>query len=95
MVSMKEGGACPKKQVLSKIVGTYSIRPVSAHPESPERLAAIYEMLDNPLMSWKFTHIEPREATHKEIETIHSPSYVEFIASTARQRLCICLIPIR
>jgi acetoin utilization deacetylase AcuC-like enzyme len=57
-----------------------------AHPESPERLAAIYEMLDNPLMSWKFTDIEPREATHKEIESIHTPSYVEFIASTAGKR---------
>jgi acetoin utilization deacetylase AcuC-like enzyme len=34
-----------------------------AHPESPERLAAIYEMLHNPLMAWKFTEIEPREAT--------------------------------
>jgi acetoin utilization deacetylase AcuC-like enzyme len=63
-----------------------------AHPESPQRLAAIYEMLDNPLMSWKFTHIEPREATHKEIETIHSPAYVEFIASTAGQR-CVFLDP--
>ena len=57
-----------------------------AHPESPERLAAIYEMLDNPLMAWKFTHIDAREASHKEIETIHSPSYVEFIASTAGKR---------
>ncbi len=57
-----------------------------AHPESPERLAAIYEMLDNPLMSWKFTDIESREATHKEIESIHTPSYVEFIASTAGKR---------
>lgn len=57
-----------------------------AHPESPERLAAIYEMLENPLMAWKFTQIEPREATHKEIETIHTPSYVEYIAGTAGQR---------
>ena len=57
-----------------------------AHPESPERLAAIYEMLDNPLMSWKFTPIEPREASHEEIEMIHSPAYVEFIASTAGKR---------
>ena len=63
-----------------------------SHPESPERLAAIYEMLDNPLMHWKFTHIEPRVATHKEIETIHSPSYVEFIASTAGQS-CVYLDP--
>ena len=54
-----------------------------AHPESPGRLAAIYEMLDNPAMSWKFTEIEPREATHEEIATIHSPSYIDFIASTA------------
>ncbi|HBI47744.1 MAG TPA: histone deacetylase [Smithella sp.] len=43
-------------------------------------------MVENPLMDWKFSHIEPREATHKEIETIHSPSYVKFIASTAGQR---------
>jgi acetoin utilization deacetylase AcuC-like enzyme len=63
-----------------------------SHPESPERLTAIYEMLDNPLMHWKFTHIEPRVATHKEIETIHSPSYVEFIASTAGQS-CVYLDP--
>jgi acetoin utilization deacetylase AcuC-like enzyme len=57
-----------------------------AHPESPERLAAIYEMLENPSMAGKFTQIKPREATHKEIETIHSPSYVEFIASTMGQQ---------
>jgi acetoin utilization deacetylase AcuC-like enzyme len=63
-----------------------------SHPESPERLAAIYEMLDNPLMHWKFNHIEPRVATHKEIETIHSVSYVEFIASTAGQS-CVYLDP--
>jgi len=54
-----------------------------SHPESPERLAGIYEMLDNPAMSWKFTQIEAREATHDEIATVHSPSYVDFIASTA------------
>jgi acetoin utilization deacetylase AcuC-like enzyme len=54
-----------------------------AHPESPGRLATIYEMLDNPAMSWKFSEIEPREATHAEIATIHSPSYIDLIASTA------------
>ena len=37
------------------------------HPESPERLAAVYEMLDNPHMSWKYESIEPREASHEEI----------------------------
>jgi acetoin utilization deacetylase AcuC-like enzyme len=63
-----------------------------AHPESPERLAAIYEMLENPIMSWKFTEIEPREATHEEIATIHSSSYIDFIASTAGKD-CVMLDP--
>ncbi len=53
-----------------------------AHPESPERLAAIYEMLDNPGMSWKFTEIEPRAATPEELAAIHSPSYIDYVAGT-------------
>jgi len=53
-----------------------------AHPESPQRLAAIYEMLENPLMSWKFINIDPREAIFDEITLIHSPSYLKYIAST-------------
>ncbi len=61
-----------------------------AHPESPERLAAIYEMLDNPGMSWKFKDIEPREATHEELATIHSPSYIDYIAGTAGED-CVML----
>lgn len=52
------------------------------HPESPLRLAAIYEMLDSTDMSRKFTSIEPREATHKEIAAIHSSSYINYIAET-------------
>lgn len=54
-----------------------------AHPESPLRLAAIYEMLDSPGMSGKFIEIKPREATHGEIATIHSPSYINYCAETA------------
>jgi acetoin utilization deacetylase AcuC-like enzyme len=54
-----------------------------AHPESPQRLAAIYEMLENPIMSWKFVDIETREATHDEIMTVHSSSYIDQIADTA------------
>lgn len=54
-----------------------------AHPESPQRLASIYEMLENPAISWKFTEIKPREATHDEIAYIHSPAYIDSIACTA------------
>lgn len=63
-----------------------------AHPESPDRLMSIYEMLENPGNSWKFTEIEPREATYPELTAIHSPSYVDLIAGTAGQD-CVFLDP--
>lgn len=52
------------------------------HPESPERLKAIYEMLENPDMSWKFTEIEARYAEKEELEAVHSASYIDLIAQT-------------
>ncbi|MFO7569456.1 MAG: histone deacetylase [Smithellaceae bacterium] len=55
----------------------------SSHPESPQRLASIYEMLDNPGMSWKYHAIEPREASHDEIGYIHTPHYINHVAQTA------------
>ncbi len=63
-----------------------------AHPESPERLGAIYEMLENSSMAGKLTEIQPRLATHQEIESIHNPDYVEFIAGTAGKQ-CVYLDP--
>ncbi len=53
------------------------------HPESPERLAAVYEMLDNPHMSWKYESIDPREASHEEIAYVHTLPYIHEIACTA------------
>jgi acetoin utilization deacetylase AcuC-like enzyme len=57
--------------------------PGAAHPESSERLAAVYEMLDNPHMSWKYVEIEPREASRDEIAYVHTPHYIDRIADTA------------
>jgi acetoin utilization deacetylase AcuC-like enzyme len=54
-----------------------------AHPESPQRLISIYEMLDNPDMSWKFAWIDARYATREELERVHRPSYIDYIAATA------------
>ena len=54
-----------------------------SHPESPARLASVYEMLDTPDMSWKYVSIEPREASHDEIAYVHTPHYIDFVASTA------------
>ncbi|MEW6333963.1 MAG: histone deacetylase [Thermodesulfobacteriota bacterium] len=53
------------------------------HPESPQRLASIYEMLDNPDMSWKFIGIPARQASRAELERVHRPAYVDRIAATA------------
>ena len=55
------------------------------HLESPERLEAIYKMLDAPDIEGKLTEIKPRYATREEIGMIHQPSYIEIVASTAGQ----------
>jgi acetoin utilization deacetylase AcuC-like enzyme len=54
-----------------------------AHPETPERLVSIYEMLDNPDMEWKFAWIDARHATREELERVHRSYYIDFIARTA------------
>lgn len=54
-----------------------------SHPETPERLASVYEMLDNPHMSWKYADIRPRTASHDELAYVHSPAYIQRIAGTA------------
>ena len=52
------------------------------HPETPQRLVSIYEMLDNPDMAWKFTGIDARHATREELERVHRSSFIDFIART-------------
>ncbi len=53
------------------------------HPESPQRLEAIYEMLDSSDMRGKFVDIKPRYAEEDEISVVHSQSYIERVASTS------------
>ena len=81
----RKTGIVKDKRYLQHSAGFY-------HPESPKRLAAIYEMLENSNMSWKFVEIEPREATHEELAMVHSPSYIKFIAGTAGKD-CVFLDP--
>jgi acetoin utilization deacetylase AcuC-like enzyme len=56
------------------------------HPESPERLIAIYKMLEETRMKDRFESVNPRAATREELETIHSPAYIDLVASTAGKR---------
>jgi len=55
----------------------------SFHPECPERLDAIYTMLDERNMRDRFTLIQPREATQEEITAVHTPEYYHLVAETA------------
>jgi len=52
------------------------------HPESPKRIEAIYKMLDKDI-SFPYLTIEPRFATEKEIQWIHTSSYVSAIKATS------------
>jgi acetoin utilization deacetylase AcuC-like enzyme len=53
------------------------------HPESPERLRAIYQMLEEKEMKGQVELIKPREATREELLAIHSADYIDLVASTA------------
>ena len=53
------------------------------HPESPERLRAIYRMLGEPEMKALLHEVKPRPATREELEMIHAPSYIDLVASTS------------
>ncbi len=52
------------------------------HPENPQRINVIYEMLDKefPL---PLKEIKPRFASEEEIEMVHSRSYIQTIKETA------------
>src|SRR4030066_2196810 len=59
-----------------------------AHPESPQRIRAIYEMLEEEKGLASLILIPPRTATKKEIALIHTQEYIEQIEETAgRERV--------
>jgi acetoin utilization deacetylase AcuC-like enzyme len=53
------------------------------HPESPERLRVIYQMLEEEEMKDIVKSVTPRAATREELEMVHSSKYIDLIASTA------------
>ena len=62
------------------------------HPETPRRIEAIYNMLDQPGMAGRFATIVPRLAEKAEILLVHSPAYLDKVAATAT-RECTALSP--
>lgn len=57
----------------------------AGHIEGPERLEAIYEMIEGGL-PFPLTPLEPRPALRHEVEYVHSPDYVTLIERTAGRR---------
>jgi acetoin utilization deacetylase AcuC-like enzyme len=55
----------------------------SGHPESPERLRVIYQMLEENEMKNLFEMVKPRTATREELEMNHTPAYIDLVSSTA------------
>ena len=57
-------------------------KPGAFHPERPERLEAIYAMLNEPDMENRFHKVPVRRANRDELLWIHSPGYIDRIAAT-------------
>lgn len=55
----------------------------SFHPENPQRLEIIYQMIEASGSKLNLTDIPVRQATKEELSTNHDSRYVEEIASTA------------
>ena len=63
-------------------------RTGSFHPESHKRLEVIYAMLEEPDMKGQFRDVAVRRAERDELLMIHSPEYVDMVASTEGRASC-------
>ena len=57
-------------------------KPGHMHPEHPNRLKAVYRMVDADL-GRDVVGIEPRPATLEQLELVHTPAYVKRVLKTA------------
>jgi acetoin utilization deacetylase AcuC-like enzyme len=53
------------------------------HPEKPERLTAIREVLENAGLGDRMVHIPARPATDEVLGLVHTPAYIKMIRETA------------
>jgi acetoin utilization deacetylase AcuC-like enzyme len=56
-----------------------------SHPESPQRLQAVYSMLDAREFGQGVIQIQPRYATLEEIIWVHDPRYVDRVLDSAEK----------
>lgn len=60
----------------------------NGHPERPDRLIAIDEMLKACPFSDNLLFIHPRKAAREDLIRVHTPLYVDKIAATAHRDFC-------
>lgn len=72
---MAKTGIVQDERYMNHQMGAY-------HPESPRRLEVIYAMLEDADMQGNYTDVPVRRAKREELLWIHSPDYVERLAST-------------
>jgi acetoin utilization deacetylase AcuC-like enzyme len=60
-------------------------QPGLVHPDHPDRLRAIYEMLDREFGDTVAT-IHPELATLEDLELVHAPNYISSVLRTAERR---------
>jgi len=72
---MNNTGILTDKHYLDHDMGRY-------HPESPQRLEVIYDMLEERDMKGLFINIPSRRAEKEELELVHSSEYIDLIASS-------------
>jgi acetoin utilization deacetylase AcuC-like enzyme len=58
--------------------------PGEGHPESPNRLRVIHDLIDKEFYSLPL--IPPRLATENELALVHDPFYIQTVANTAGKR---------
>jgi acetoin utilization deacetylase AcuC-like enzyme len=75
---MAKTGIVQDERYMNHQMGAY-------HPESPRRLEVIYAMLEDADMQGNYKDVPVRRAEREELLWIHSPDYVERLASTEGQ----------
>src|SRR5512142_309602 len=62
-------------------------QPTPPHPESPERLEVIGEVLKTFPHQESLVHFQPRRASFEELCLVHTPGHVARLAATAGKPL--------
>ncbi len=58
--------------------------PGFEHPESPRRLTAIQQALEEAAIPNSWVRLQPRMAAPDELELVHAPEYIEYVEHAAR-----------